>query len=472
VPEIVFNPSTSPGINPTESGGRLINAYAEKANDGARSTILIRRAPGLYPAFQAGAGTYRGAVEVNGQLYIANGAAVYLVTKDAVTGVYTVTAQSGTLPGTGPVFMAANMAGTPDILILHSDGMSQISSSTVSDFSDPDLPSGNSLSFLDGYFFVTTLNGYSFASGINATTFASTDETRAEAYADGLLRAVASGLDQLLMGTTSIEVWSNTGNATGYPFSRSTVKKIGLWGPYAVAGYEDGFTGNVMFVASDNTVREMVGYEPQVISKPDLEALIAAETDRTAIEASVYVHRGRAVFVLSSPTWTWEYCNGEWNERQSLGKTRWRAHGGISAFDEWLVFDTVTNDVYRIDPTYKRENADQLVWEVRSIQAHRFPGRVYVERADFDMMTGVGIANGIDPIETDPKVQISWSIDGGKTFGNPLFRTLGPEGRKVPITVRPRQTTKELGIQFRLVVADPVDVVLFGGADEIAQLAA
>jgi hypothetical protein len=470
MPEIVFPPSTAPGINPTESGGRLINAYAEKANDGARSVIIHRRVPGLNPAFQAGTGTYRGAVNVDDQLYIANGSTVYLVTKSA--DAYTVTAQSGTLPGTGPVFMARNMAGTPNILILHSDGMSQISSSTVSDFSDPDLPAGNSLSFLDGYFFVTTLSGYSYASGINATTFASTDETRAEAYVDGLYRAVASGLDQLLMGTTSYEVWSNTGNATGYPFSRSTVKNVGLWGPYAVAGWEDGFPGNVMFVANDNTVREVVGYEPQKISKPDLEALIAAETDHTAIEASVYVDRGVPVFVISSATWTWEYRNGAWNERVSLGKTRWRAHGGINAFNEWLVFDTDTNDVYRIDPTYKRENTDQLVWEVRSIQAHRFPGRAYIKRADFDMMVGVGIATGIDPIETKPQVQISWSIDGGRSFGSPLFRNLGAQGAKVPIYCFPRQNTKALGIQFRLVVADPVDVALYGGADDIDALAA
>lgn len=472
MPEIVFPPSTAPGINPTENGGRLINAYAEKAAPGSRGKIIIRRCPGLRPVFQAGADTFRGAILVDTQLYVANGDTVSLITK--ADGVYSISELSGTLPGTGPVFMARNMNATPQILIVHSDGMSQIGSGAVSDFTDADLPSPNSISFMDSYFLPTIENGYVYASGVNDITFSAVDKSRAESSPDGLLRSVPSGRDQLLMGTTSIEVWSDTANATGYPFSRSTVIRIGLWGRYAVAGYEEGFTDNVMFVANDNTVRRMVGYDAVPISTPDLEALIAAIEDHDTIEASVYVDRGRAIFVLSSPDWTWEYSTrtGSWNERKSLGQSRWRAHGGILAFNEWLVFDTATTDVYRIDPTYPRENADQLVADMRSVQAHRFPGRAWIKRASFDMKTGVGIDAGVFPIESNPQVQISWSIDGGITFGDPIFRDLGTQGEIRQIDVRNCGLTKGLGIQFRLVVADPVDVALYGGADDIEERAA
>jgi hypothetical protein len=35
------------------------------------------------------------------------------------------------------------------------------------------------------------------------------------------------------------------------------------------------------------------------------------------------------------------------------------------------------------------------------------------------------IAEGQDPIATDPSVEISWSDDGGLTWSNPILRKLG-----------------------------------------------
>lgn len=469
---IGFPLSTAPGVKPGESGGRLINCYAEAAAPGSRNPSRITRCPGLRPAFTAGTGTWRGSVLVGNELYVINDDKAYVVTFDGTT--YTVMALSGTVPGTGPVFVARNMNVTPQILIVHSAGMSQIASGSVSDFSDADLPAPNSVSFMDSYFFPTIGDGRAWASAVNDIGFAGTDFTTAEGKPDGLLRSIPSASVLLLMGTTSIEVWSDAGNATGFPFSRSTVIPIGLWGAYAVAGWEDGYTDNVCFVANDNTVRRMVGYEPVKISNPDLDALIGAVTDRTLIEASVYIDGGRPVFVLSGPTWTWEWnaSTQQWNERESLRQSRWRAHGGINAFNNWYAFDTVTNDVYLVDRTFRRENADQLVIEVRSVQAHRFPGRAVIRRASFDFMTGVGIAAGISPIETDPVVQVSWSKDGGLTFGNPLTRALGKQGQVVPITVRNCGETGALGWQWRLVIADPVDVALYGGAVDAEPRAA
>jgi hypothetical protein len=474
MPEILFPASTAPGIELAESGGRLINAYASKAPEGSRSKIVVRRTPGLRSAFQAGASTFRGRLLVDTQLYVANGDKIYLITKAA--GVYTVSTLSGTLPGSGPVFMARNMATTPDIQIVHSDGMSKISGGAVSDFSDADLPAPNSISFLDGYFFPTIGDGHVYASGVNAITYAATDVGRAESSPDGLLRSVPYGRDILLMGTASIEAFANAANATGFPFSRaSTISvdggAIGLWGPYAVAGYEEGYAGSVTFVGSDNKVYRLSGYSAQPISNADLEALIAAKVDdRTSIEASVYVDRGRAIFVLSCDDWTWEYSAGVWNERKSIGQHRWCATGGVLAFGEWLVFDIATNQAYRIDPDYAREGDDQLVWEARSTQAHRFPGRAEIKRANFDFLVGVGIADGADPIETDPKVQISWSFDGGVTFGNPILRSLGAQGkRRQQVGVRNLGLTRGLGVQYKLQISDPVDIALYGGAHDIEE---
>ena len=44
---IVFPTSSSPGLRPQESAGRLINAFVEKTESGAPGTTLWRRSAGL-----------------------------------------------------------------------------------------------------------------------------------------------------------------------------------------------------------------------------------------------------------------------------------------------------------------------------------------------------------------------------------------------------------------------------------------
>lgn len=465
MPEIGFPLSTAPGILTGESGGRLINAYAEKAAEGSRSEFRWGRAPGLIEAFTTNT-SHRGGILVGSVAYIVSDDTVYSVTKSA--GAYTVTALTGTVGGTGPVFMARNMAATPEILIVHSDGMSEIdiSGSSVASFSDADLPAVNSICWLDGYFIVTSLAGKAYASGLNATTFAATDNATAEADPDGLVRALARNRDLLLMGVSTTEFWSNVGNPTGFPFRRSTVIPYGLFGPYAVAGQEPGWGHVPIFVANDRSVRMLQGYDAAKISEPDLDALLEQVEDPTDLEASVYVSRGHPHWALSSSDWTWVFdrSTGKWHERKSYGADRWRARQSLNAFDEWLTFDRDTNKVWRIDSRTKREGTAALVWEARSVQQHAFPSRMEVNRIAFDFLVGVGNDAGINPIETNPRVLISWSDDGGRTFGTEVERELGTAGEMVTAQVYRTGTTGTRGRQYRIRASDPVDVTLLGGA--------
>lgn len=471
---ITFPASTEPSANPTENGGRLINAFSETAPPGSRSTVLFRRAPGLTNVGQTvGADDYRGSLLVGTVLYIANGDTVYTLTQSG--SVYTVTALSGTLPGTGLVMMKRNMRSpTPQILILHSAGMSTIASATVSDFSDSDLPAVNSIDYMDGYFLFSSADGRCFSSAVNDTTVAGTDFVTAEAAPDGLVRVVASGRDLLMMGADTTEFWADAGNATGFPFSRGPVLSLGLFGINAVAGQDAGFVGNLTFVGNDRRVYALSAYTPTPISTPFIESLLQAIVDPDELEASVYTVNGHACWVLTSSTWTivYDQVTGQWHERMSLGATRWRAQGSINAFNTWLTFERGSNEVYIIDPAARRENGQQLVFEARSNQTHRFPGRFVVNQASFDMVYGVGMDRGISPIETDPVVSISWSDDGGRTFGNALLRRLGTQGENVPVDIRRAGLTERQGRQWRLTVSDPVEAVLLGGAMDVEERAA
>lgn len=465
---LTFPTSTAPGANATENGGRLINAFAEPLSQGARNTMRWIRAAGLRFTTEIGVADFRGALIVGTVLYVINGDKAYTVTKAGST--YTVTELTGTVGGSGPVIMARNMRATTQILIVHSGGMSKIEAGDADDFSDGDLPAANSVDFMDGYFFVTSGDGRVFASGINDVTFNALDFATAESSPDGLVRAVSFGRDLLLLGTATTEFWGNTGNPTGFPFSRGPVIPVGLKTALAIAGFESGFPDPVMWVANDNTVRRLNGYTPEIVSTPTLERLI--EQAGTDLEASVYNAAGRSWWVLSGPDWTWamDMRTGAWHERQSYGGSRWRAHYGAGAFGEWLTFDRASAKMFAVDANYRREDTDPLIWEVRSTQDHRFPGGIEVHQVAFNFVTGVGTDTGIEPIETNPRVSISWSNDGGRTFGNELLRDLGTQGQQQAISISRCGLSGENGRQWRLRCSDPVEVSLIGGAMDFTPL--
>jgi len=462
--QIIFPTSTEPSLNPGEGGGRLINAYAEGAPEGSRSKYIWRRAPGLDAVFTVGDSTHRGALLVGSILYVANGDKVYSVTKAGTA--YTVNALSGTLGGVGLVTMAHNMrAPTNQIIIQTSAGSYQIASNAVSAFSDGDLPSSLMVAYQDGYFFWPTAAGRVTASDLNSLDINGNSYATAESAPDGMVRCVPFRRDMLFMGAYTSEVWSNAGTSP-FPYSRVTVIPVGLYGINAVSGYEAGFPGPLVFVGNDGVVYKMVGYGLEPVSTPQIARLIARITDRSTLRLNSFIAAGHHFVSLSAPGWTMvlDLTTGFWHERASYEMDNWRVGFTINAFDEWLAFDAATNEVYRINDRTRREATHPLVWEVWSAQQHGFPARTSVDRAAFDMLTGVGIDRGVDPIESNPRISISWSDNGGRTFGNALLRSLGTQGELRTIDIRRTGLTGVQGRQWKLQVSDPVEVSLFGGS--------
>src|SRR3972149_9540145 len=116
--EITFPVSTAPGVNPTEGGGRLINAYADTGAQGGRSGTVWRRAAGLRQVFELTGSHHRGAITVGSVLYAVTDDKLFSIVKGG-SG-YIVTECTGTVGGFGAIYMARNMNTTTQVLIVHS----------------------------------------------------------------------------------------------------------------------------------------------------------------------------------------------------------------------------------------------------------------------------------------------------------------------------------------------------------------
>lgn len=470
---IPFPVQTSPGAASQEAGGRIVNGYVEELGDKAPNKTVIRRAPGLVNFGTSARSGYRGAIVVQNVLYAAFNGKLEKWTSAGGTST-----NVGNLNGDKRGFFAANNNTTPDKVFVDPDGniATFTPSAVTNSYPDADLPAVNSVDFLDGYLVFTTGDGRAFATDLNSTSVNALSFGKAESKPDGLLRVVSWGGRLLFFGSITTEVWTDAGT-TPFPFERNTVIARGLAGPHCVSGHEDGFSRGPIWVTDDDTVVKLDGYTPVKVSTPDIERRIAAVSDKTTLEATSFMCDGHAFWQLSCPAWTWilDISTSQWSEGNSYLQSRSRRSGALLAFNKWLTGDTQTGNVQQIASSANDEVGSPMRMRIESGPVMDFPYGTVVGRADFFFTTGVGIATGHDPDQTDPEVEISWSDDGGLTWSNPVLRKLGrqSEPRQLISLVACTGRTSWQGRRWRLDVSAGVYAAFqFATMSEEARVAA
>lgn len=462
---IVFGNVSSPGETGRTSSSRLINCILEQLQDG---TINHKRAPGLSRFITSAGGNVhtRGMIPANSNTLII----VYDGKVETVTysGETTTSTEGDVLLGTDLVTMARNNAATPDIVCVSPENGAFVidAAGAVSSYPDSDVGAPNSVCFGDGYFFFTYGDGSCIASGLNDTSINVLDSIKAESQSGPILRGVFFRGMLLLFTGSTIEVWQNTANPSGFPFSRAAVIPRGIVSGNAVAGWEDKFAAQLMWVGPDNIVYKLSGYEPVRISTHDVEHDLQNLTDKTETRCFVCANNGHQFFVVKSSAFTWVYdlLTASWQERHSYGLANWRAEQSVFMWDDWVIGDELSGFAFRLGNFVYAEDVNPLVYDVTSQPAKGFPNRFTVARADFDFVAGMGVTGGDPYREGDPQVMISWSDDGGVTFGYPLSRLLGKVGEyRARVSVLRAGQATSYGRQWRLQVSDPVYVGLLGG---------
>lgn len=472
---IPFPLSSSPGARSQEGAGRLINCYAEplgKVVEADKKTappaVVWRKCPGLALFGTSAAQTgFRGALNLdNATLYAAWSGKVSRFDSAGAETVLT-----GTLTGTEKVFWARNNKTTPDVVcVAPGTGAFTVTTAAVSSFADTDVGAPNSVGFMDGYFIFTSGDGTLQASGLNDVTINTLDKTKAQSKPGGLTRGLPFNGQYYAFGPTFGEVYSNTANPVGFPFTRSYVLQRGLLSPYAAAGHEDGFGSSLIWAADDNSIVQANGTpNPDKISPPDLDRLLAGVTNKSTLEAFVYIAQGHPKWVIKCPTFCWEFDLGskKWNEKASYLSPTWRAVASCYAFGKWIVGDAALGRLLYVSDTAYDEYGDPLVFHIESGPVQQFPSRTRVTRADFNFVTGVGNAEGEDPTDTDPQVGISWTQNLGITWGNEVIRSLGRQATPSRVMVLRTGMTGNQGRRWRLKASANVPIEFLGGTQEM-----
>lgn len=413
-------------------------------------------------------GSFRGGIQVANTLYGAWTGQVWTVDEDGVLTLFS------TLSGTDKIFIARNNATTPDITIVTQTGafIANTTAGAVQNYPDGDVGSPSCVAGHEGYFMFGYGNGDLISSDLNSTNINTLNSASTESNPDGVVEIVSYQGKIYVFGTKTIEVWGDPVNTSGFPLTRIGYNIVpGIHSAHCVAGWEPEFGNPFIYIASDNTVRQLIGYEAVKISPPDLDRLIAGvlPIDEDQLEAICYVTGGHAFWQVNGPDFSWVYNvnNQKWHERKSYLSDRSNFTRCVNAFDKWLVGSTASSDLLHIRHDVNVEASDPIICQMESLTVTDFPNRVAVHRADFNFTTGVGIASGQDPIEIDPTVLIEWSDDAGQSWKGPWWRKLGLQDvTQQRVTVLNTGLSGPTGRRWRWTVSDPVHVGFTGSSME------
>ena len=454
----------SKNLNPEE----CINFFPVMDKTGGKTPLALRGTPGLLEWLDlSDASEIRNVIKYKNYTYWVCGDTVYRVdtskNKDTCSG--------NLRTDTGYVWMAINNAG--QVMII--DGISGyiITGTNFEEISDADFPSGpNSLTFQDGYFIVTVEDsGRIYISDLNdGTSWDGTMYGNAEARPDDSLSLISDRSELVVLGENSKQSFRNTG-AT-FPFQKvsGTTQSIGINAPSSLHQFT-----NIFFWLSDELqfVQRAKGYGAEPISPPAIDYQIAQMSDPSDCVSFGYIQEGNAFLVnqfkTDNQTWVYDVSTGFWHRRTSYPNSgRWRGNCYVYFAGKHLVGDYNNGVIYELDYDTFTDDGEEIIRKRIPSVITQENKNLFHHQLEIFFEPGVGISGDTPTAGVDPQAILRWSDDGGHTWSNEIWRSVGKLGE-----YETRATWNRLGAArnrvYELSMSDPVKWVVLGANLEVAK---
>lgn len=454
------------------AASRMVNLFPEIIPEGGKEPAFLNRAPGLKIETVAGDGPIRGMWVVGDNLYVVSGDKLYKVSASAGAS-YAVTLLGTVSGNTGPVSISDNGIQ----LFIACNGPSyiyNISTNAFSQITDDDFPGAATVGYLDGYFVFNEPNSQKIwvTSLLDGTSIDPLDFASAEGSPDGVAGIIVDHREVWVFGTNSVEVWYNSGNAD-FPLSRiqGAFNEIGCAAAYSIAKMDNGLFWLGQDARGQGIVYRANGYTGQRISTHAIEWQIQQYENLSDAIGYTYQQDGHSFYVLTFPsanaTWVYDVATQAWHERAGFSNGAFTRHrSNCQAFfnNSIMVGDYQNGNIYSFDLDCFSDNNSVQKW-LRSWRA--LPtGQNNLKRSahhglQLDMETGTGLNIGQG---SDPQVMLRWSDDGGHTWSNEHWVSMGKIGeyyrraiwRRLGMTMKLRDRVYEVS------GADPVKIAITG----------
>jgi len=279
---------------------------------------------------------------------------------------------------------------------------------------------------------------------------------------DNLVSMIVDHREVYLLGETSSEVWVDSG-LFPFAFQRipGTSTQHGIAAKFSVSRLGNSFAYLSKNIRGDGQVMMMNGYTPTRISTHAVENSIEGQYIADA-RAWTYLIEGHEVYVVSFPTidltWAYDIATGMWHkwlwvdDQNVFHRHRGNCHSHFQGIN--LVGDHSNGQIYMLDPNNYTDSGNEIRRVRRAPHLISDYQRQYFSEFQIHFQPGVGLPDG-----SAPQAMCRWSDDGGSTWSNEHWCSIGVQG-----AYKNRAIWRRLGQSrdriFEVVVTDPINAVI------------
>lgn len=458
---IPFAVASDEAISKPYSRQRLLNLYPEATQTDKNKAPMILGRCGLKPWTVAGSGPIRGSIVMDGVLFVVSGPGLYRVSSTGFASLI------GTVADTGFCIMAQNGALGSQLVIATGNawvdyldgyfiwgrdvsGRAYLYNTTTLAFgeiSDPNL-------FLAGQ------GKFQISALLDGSTYDALDFATAEASPSKLIRGKVDGADLLLFCEDHGEPWYNSG-AADFTFARQnqSVIRKGILGTHLLALLDN----TTFWIGTDPEAgggaivyRLQGGFQGQRISTHAVEEALDGVTNWAFVRCISYIVNGHSFFhiILADQTsWVYDCATTLWHEETTYGLGRWRGNSHCAVYGKQVIGSCDSGDLFELDPNYHFDGASTLI-EAEMVSVREGDASTWktFNQFEVDMEVGVGLETGHG---LHPKVMAQYSKDGGLTWSNEKWRSLGIIGHYTKRVIW-QQWGRFRTIVIKLRITDPV----------------
>jgi hypothetical protein len=440
-----------------------------------RGAIALYPTPGLTEILQLFPAAVRGMRSLSGGQYLIAVAGSFVYSITVVSGVYTST-QIGTLTtSTGYVSITDNQTTNNGLTAYIVDGVNRYtwiaSTNTFATLATTDGPwTGASVcGVVDNYIIYNEPDTQNWsATSVGVTTSPALYGTK-DGAPDNLVSIIVDRRQVFLLGEVTTEVWTDVGSTIQgiitFPFQRIPGSSLqhGCAAPFSVARVSTMF----MFVAKDTRGQALIGtidgYQFTRISTHAVEQTLMNQYIADAV-AFTYQLEGHEMYVVTFPsidlTWVYDASTKVWHKWLSwdnlTGYHRHRSNCGAFFNNVYLVGDYENGKIYQLDNAVYTEAGNTIRRLRRAPHITSDLQRQYFSELQIQFQPGVGLQTGQGQ---NPQAMLRWSNDGGSTWSNEHWTSIGLVGK-----YKNRAIWRRLGWArdriFEVAISDPIKCVV------------
>lgn len=290
------------------------------------------------------------------------------------------------------------------------------------------------------------------------------DYATAESSQDALVAVRECRGDLVLFGVATTEFWRPVATTAVFQRVGGSGIQWGLAAQASVASWNDGLIFLGRNTLGNQQVCMMAGYQVKVVSTPDVEFDISNDPTPNAATGYAFSLAGHSWYVLNlqNKTWAYDITTNRWDEWQTDGG-KFAGKFGVAAWGKFLVSDYRDGRIYYLDDETYTDGGQPMIREITSRHVFTDLDRFSVPSLTMDVESGTGIDSGQG---SDPQMMMQVSKDGGHTFGNELWQSIGAKGKYLTRLVW-RRIGMARDMVFRFRVSDPVKVVIINAGLDI-----